>query len=156
MPRKPGKPCTRYHVEQFLRNYCKNGYNGAQAIVDLGICDDRIGAGVMANYYLKRPYVKAYLKAHMERATEITGATFENKVRKLWHVIDKGIDETKELDPECARVAITATAELNKMQGHYSPEKHTNVNINANLDVQKAVEIDKQIEQKIEEYKTGY
>jgi len=157
MPRSSNSKLTRSHIDQFLRNYIDNGMNGTKAVEAMHFTNSANSSAVMANYILKRPYVKAYLKHHLERAAEKTGATFENKVKKLWHVVDKGIDENSEgIDVESARVAISATAELNKMQGHYSPEKHQNVNLNIDVDVQKAIAIDKEIEQKIEEYKTGF
>lgn len=57
--------------------------------------------------------------------------------------------------PECAKTAIAAIAELNKMQGDYSAEKRANVNLNVNVDadLKRASEILDEVKQK---YKCEY
>ena len=68
---------------------------------------------------------------------------FNYKIYKLKRVVDEFIPDDSEIGLECRQVAvaISAIAESNKMQGHYSAEKILTANFNVDADMQKAKEI---------------
>lgn len=72
---------------------------------------------------------KRYMTSRIKKQTSELRVTFDDKVKKLKEIIDNAI-----VDDVPPQVAIQAIAELNKMQGHYSAEKHVNVNANVTLD----------------------
>jgi hypothetical protein len=49
-------------------------------------------------------------------------------------VINAFIPDEGEPDSRKVSVALSAIAEANKMQGHYAPDKHQNINLNLNAD----------------------
>lgn len=61
---------------------------------------------------------------------------YEWKLNKLKQIVDTFINDEAHLTPTEVRVALLAINEMNKMQGHYSPEKHVNVNIKTDPDLQ--------------------
>lgn len=63
------------------------------------------------------------------------GITYEWKLNKLKQIVDTFIKD-EALTPTEVRTALLAISEMNKMQGHYSPEKHVNVNIKTDPDLQ--------------------
>lgn len=67
---------------------------------------------------------------------------YNYKMFKLKRVIDDFIPDDSSI-PLCGKdvsVALSAIAESNKMQGHYSAEKHVNLNLSADVDVKQAKE----------------
>jgi hypothetical protein len=80
---------------------------------------------------------------------------FNYKIYKLKRVVDEFIPDDEESALECRQVAvaISAIAESNKMQGHYSAEKVVSANVNLDADLQKAREI---MDQLIAKHKRDY
>lgn len=70
--------------------------------------------------------------------------TYEWKLNKLKHVVEAFITDEASLTPQEVRIALLAISEMNKMQGHYSPEKHVNVNIKTDPDLQQVEDLIKQ------------
>jgi hypothetical protein len=62
--------------------------------------------------------------------------TYEWKLNKLKHVVETFITDKGSLTPQEVRIALLAISEMNKMQGHYSVEKHVNINVKADPDLQ--------------------
>lgn len=58
------------------------------------------------------------------------------KLKKLKKIVDTFIQDGVSLTPQEVRTALLAISEMNKMQGHYFPEKHVNVNIKTDPDLQ--------------------
>lgn len=116
----------------FVTEYLKNGLNGAQAILDAGYDTDRINAATAAYGQLKKPAVRAALDQELARLENELGITLDYKAQKLKTIVDRAIpDEPYFGAGEHYKTGISAIAELNKMQGHYAPNKNVNVNVNA-------------------------
>lgn len=64
---------------------------------------------------------------------ESEGITFEWKLRKLKQAVEISIT-----DKEVKSTGITAIAELNKMQGHYSADKVVTAHIQIDADIERA------------------
>jgi phage terminase small subunit len=64
---------------------------------------------------------------------EAEGITFEWKLRKLKQAVETSITET-----EVKSAGITAIAEMNKMQGHYSADKVVTAHIQIDADIERA------------------
>jgi hypothetical protein len=65
---------------------------------------------------------------------------YNYKIYKIKRVIDDFIpdDQSMELDSRKVAVALSAIAESNKMQGHYSAEKILTANVNMDADLEQA------------------
>lgn len=63
--------------------------------------------------------------------------TYEWKLNKLKRIIDAFIADEVCLIPKEVSIALHAISEMNKMQGHYSTEKHVNINVKADPDLKK-------------------
>ncbi|WP_342227999.1 hypothetical protein [Rickettsiella endosymbiont of Rhagonycha lignosa] len=66
------------------------------------------------------------------------------KLKKLKQIVDTFIHDEASLTSQEVRTALIAISEMNKMQGHYSPEKHVNVNIKTDPDLQQLEDLIKQ------------
>lgn len=78
---------------------------------------------------LKNPEIKKYIKKRVKKSEKDLQVTFDWKIQKLRDVVLNA-----NLDDITPSHFLTAIAELNKMQGHYSPERHENVNANITVD----------------------
>ena len=113
-------------------------------------------AAVYANKLMKKPHIKKYIDGKLKETKHNYKVNFEYKIKKLGSIIEEMLGEDrrdekfKKLSPEHARVAIIAIAELNKMQGDHSAEKHinTNLNINADADLKMVNEINARLLEK--------
>ena len=75
--------------------------------------------------------------------------SYEWKLKKLKQVVDTFINDAACLTPKEVSTALQAIAEMNKMQGHYSAEKHVTINVNADPDLQ---QIESLVNQHAKEY----
>jgi phage terminase small subunit len=81
---------------------------------------------------LDKPEVKAYLKEKRRKLNNVIGLDFWWKARRLETLINSVIGregDPDSVDMQYANIAISAIAELNKMQGHHAPEKSIVVNL---------------------------
>lgn len=72
-------------------------------------------------------------------------ATFDQKIDRLWEIAQGGAD----------RDAISAIAELSKMQGHYAAEKHIGLEIHAKADAD-IKRVSDEMQRALEQYKSEY
>lgn len=95
---------------------------------------------------LHSPRIKQFFeRINMMAATNLS-LTLDWKLKKLMHVIELSAPDSARHHKEInATAAISAIAETNKMQGHYSADKLVTVNVNADLDVNKALEVQRQL-----------
>ena len=97
------------------------------------------------------------MKSRVERVAAPLVATFDHTIKKLWNVVEAGIsdhvEQVKIADPKRIALGLQASAELSKMQGHYSAEKHTNVNINLDSDIETTKKV---MDEMLEKYKREY
>lgn len=112
----------------FCEEYLTNGRNSILAAKAAGIAN---GTALLRN-----EYIQAYIKHRMEALEEVSNITLNYKIEKLKKVIEVGIpsDSQDIVNPEMARLALTAISEHNKMAGDYAPTKQANFNCNVNLD----------------------
>lgn len=93
-----------------------------------------VAAGYISYNYdvLDHPEVKAYLKDKRRKLNNAIGLDFWWKAKRLETLINSIIGregDPDSVDLQYANVAISAIAELNKMQGHHAPEKSIVVNL---------------------------
>ncbi len=93
---------------------------------------------------VKSPIMIAAIKKEQERIAYLLPMlpSFQAKADLLWKMVYDCKDDDRERG-----VALKAIAELNKMQGHYSAEKHIIVNLNADADVEITKALVKQYKQ---------
>lgn len=95
-----------------------------------------------AHQMINRPHVKYAIDQHRAKIEQQSLVTFEKKVKLLWKIAEECMtphevidhrtgNVTTKIEPE---VTIKALAELNKMQGHYAPEKHINMNVEGSIE----------------------
>jgi hypothetical protein len=82
-------------------------------------------------------------------------ASQEWKKRKLIKIINK-LSKISELDAKSAKPVISAIAELNKMDGHYSAEKVITTNLNVDTDLKKVSEESHKAQEILEKYRSKY
>ena len=108
-----------------------------------------------ATRLLKRADVKKFLDSRRRAIAKKFDVSFDRKVNKLGMLVELAVpDDAQSIKDVNANAAIQAIGELNRMFGHYAPEKHTNFNLNINDD--KAVELVQQTIKKINEYRSEY
>jgi phage terminase small subunit len=115
------------------------------------------GARVQGCKMLKYKEIAEYIAKHDQK----TVAKHENKrdviIEKLMIALEKGIVKDEEGEEHVNhKVLFPAAAELNRMLGYYAAEKHTNLNINADTDLQTVKnEVIKQ-QEILEKYRSEY
>ncbi len=85
-----------------------------------------------AHLLLKRKSMRNEIERLIDKF-EAEGITFEWKLRKLKQAVELSITET-----DIKSSGITAIAELNKMQGHYSADKVVTAHIQIDADIERA------------------
>lgn len=109
--------------------------NATEAAIIAGY--SKKAARVQGCKMLKYPEINAYISKHDKKVV----TKHENKrdiiIDKLMLALDKGvITDDKGNQHVDHKVLFPAVSELNKMLGYYAAEKHTNLNINADTDLQ--------------------
>jgi len=83
---------------------------------------------------IKNPSIQKYIAKIQQQMESTTECTFEwkvNQLHKLIHGSSQKVDDKGIVLPQYANVMMNAIKELNLMQGHYAPEKHIVVNVDA-------------------------
>lgn len=80
------------------------------------------------------PQILAYFNPLQSQLAKRMKSTYEWKLKKLEQVLNEFMTDNKGLIPKKVSTALQAIAEMNKMQGHYSAEKHVNVDVKADAD----------------------
>ncbi len=120
----------------FVNEYLATG-NKRQAAVMAGWKEDNALAA--ANRILKKAPAKEYLTREREKAARRIGWEYDAKLKKLKQIALVAVpDRAKKIKDMAPMVAISAIAEANKMQGHYSAEKHVNVNVGVDVEMEEA------------------
>ena len=121
----------------FAKYYVENGFNGTQAAIKAGYSENSAKAIACEN--LTKPDVKKLVtqlqKEKLTMETTTPGWKIE-KLRGLTEILAKTIEE----NPDSSSAAPVSSAisrliaEMNKMQGHYAPEKTMNLHAVAMFD----------------------
>lgn len=120
---------------KFCQNLIIPPHNATQAAISAGYSPHiakTIGYRLKAN--LK---IQEYLKSLQSDLESQMTVSYEWKLDKLKQIVEAFIESKENLISNKVNSAIQAISEMNKMQGHYSPEKHVNVNIKTDPDLQK-------------------
>ena len=134
--------------ECFLYWYAKMGKTQKQAAIMAGYPNK--SAQATAQHILKKKKAKQYIDKVMKTVEHKLNWEFEDKLRKLKKVADLAIpDDAKSMEEISHQAGISAIAESNKMQGHYSAEKIVQTNVNVDADLQQVAAL-------LKEYKREY
>lgn len=107
-------------LEKFCLIYLSNGFNATKAAHAVKKFPDDNSAAVAGCRWLKNKDVVKFLKNHARASKDEHEVTRDWKIEKLKQVIESSIINDIVVDPKSI---ISAVAELNKMQGHYAPDK---------------------------------
>lgn len=129
---------SKKELSEQLRKFCvayvENGNSAHKAALIAGYSEDY--AKTNSFKLLRKPNVKAYINKLLEKIDKKIGVSFDYKIQKLKLAVDRALpDDEKSEATINPQIGITAIAELNKMQGHYSAEKHINANLNTDTEI---------------------
>lgn len=124
---------------QFVENYLKTGNASLSYSMMYPQCKT---PHANAAQLMKNKSVQNLINNNRQKMELQISVTFEWKVERLKSIIDKCLEDRDLLDHEGNVIGSTyrpeaatrAIAELNKMQGHYAPEKHVVVNVNQSIE----------------------
>lgn len=124
--------------QRFADNYIATG-NATNAY--LAMKPHSKHASSIACRLLKLPPVQKYIKESQAKLVQSSDDMFLYKIQCLRLIVDRALNPSIETDENGKRlyrytpgVAINAIKELNLMQGHYAPEKHVIVNVDAPIE----------------------
>ncbi|WP_339050227.1 terminase small subunit [Rickettsiella endosymbiont of Xylota segnis] len=127
---------------KFCQNYSIPPHNATQAAISAGYSPHI--AKTIGHRLKKNPKVQDYLKSLQSDLESQMIVNYEWKLNKLKQVVEAFIENKEDLSPHKVNSAIQAISEMNKMQGHYSAEKHVNFNIKTDPDLQQLEDLIKQ------------
>lgn len=107
--------------KKFCLHYLSNGLDKYKAAIDAKYSPHM--ARERGSKLLAKPHIKIYIERAMEQLNMKEMITVDWKMGKLKKIVDLcAPDSAVHKDDIDAKPAISAIAELNKMQGHYSKE----------------------------------
>lgn len=97
----------------------------------------RGGAHVLGCRTLQKPPVQEYLQEKLNKVNQKMDISKEWRLGKLKQIADSFVSQEKQiLDSKEAKVAVSAIAEINKMEGDYAPTKIISANLNIEADAE--------------------
>jgi phage terminase small subunit len=146
------KLCLTEKQLKFCESYLTNGHNSIAALKTAGYsikCTSDGARAIMASRS-----VQDYLSKRIKAVEEKEQITFDYKIKKLKQIVELSVpSEAITKEDINASAAISAISELNKMQGHYSAEKHANLNLVVDADIAQAKELMAQL---LQQYKREF
>ncbi len=127
---------------KFCQNLIIPPHNATQAAIAAGYSphiSKTIGHRLKTN-----PKIQTYLKSLQSDLESQMTVNYEWKLDKLKKVVEAFIENKEHLISSKVNSAIQAISEMNKMQGHYSAERHVNFNIKTDPDLQQLDDLIKQ------------
>lgn len=127
---------------KFCQNFIIPPHNATQSAISAGYSPHiakTIGSRLRTN-----SKVQKYLKSLQSDLENQMTVSYEWKLDKLKQIVEAFIENKEDLSPNKVSSAIQAISEMNKMQGHYSAEKHVNFNIKTDPDLQQLEDLIKQ------------
>ncbi|WP_010598978.1 terminase small subunit [Rickettsiella massiliensis] len=106
-----------------------------QAAIEAGFSVKNTSA--KATRLLKKPEGQAYLTSIQEHSTYSATATIDWVMEKLVRVVCAGVADDGTIKAKAVKDALRALTEINKIKGHYAPEKKFNLNLDID-DIQEA------------------
>lgn len=136
----------------FLREYMKTKGDASKAAIAVGL--KPASGNSVAKRVLSKPMAQKWLASEQEKLSVEARWDFEEKLLQLKKIAKMTVPEhAQTLEEIDAKSAISAIAEANKMQGHYSAEKHVNVNVGVDVEMEEAKRLSQELLQK---YKREY
>jgi|HubBroStandDraft_1064217.scaffolds.fasta_scaffold00305_24 hypothetical protein len=86
---------------------------------------------VKSHQMMKNPFLRKKVEDAVKKAQEHLELTFEWKLRQLKELVERALPEHNR---EFSTAAISAIAEMNKMQGHYAPDKTVSATMTVDAD----------------------
>ena len=119
---------------KFTQNYIANGFNAYHAALDAGY--SKSYAVVSSGKLIRNPIVKAQIDKAVARIDEKLekklAITIADKCKVLAKIINDIIPKDgSEIKRKYYGDLMKAVDMLNKMQGHYAPDKRVSVNVDA-------------------------
>lgn len=127
---------------KFCQNLIIPPHNATQSAISAGYSHHiakTIGCRLKAN-----PKIQEYLKSLQSDLESQMTVNYEWKLDKLKQIVETFIEKKEDLSPNKVNSAIQAINEMNKMQSHYSAERHVNFNIKTDPDLQQLEDLIKQ------------
>lgn len=150
-----GRFNSELHMRRFCYAYLLNGFNAREAAYHIG--DKKNFVNVHYQEYLNQPFVKKFLKEYTDKMEQIVEVNLAWKIQKLKRIIDICVpDSAASRNDLYTKGAIAAIGELNKMQGHYAPEKYLSSSVNRELGLNMELEDLKISEEILEELNKKY
>lgn len=117
--------------EAFIEAYLGDDdcrFNATKSVLRAGYAEKN--AHVTGSIIIKKPRIVAKINERIAKAEKQVIATYAEKIRLSWNLLMKCYES------EDAPNFVKLLQELNKMQGHYSPEKIAITNLNVDTDIQ--------------------
>jgi phage terminase small subunit len=127
---------------KFCQNFILPPHNATQAAISAGYSPHI--AKTIGHRLKTNSKVQGYLKSLQTNLENQMTVSYEWKLNKLKQIVEAFIESKENLSSSKVNSVIQAISEMNKMQGHYSPEKHVNVNIKTDPDLQQLEDLIKQ------------
>lgn len=127
---------------KFCQNFIIPPHNATQAAIAAGYSPHI--AKTIGHRLKTNSKVQDYLKSLQSDLESQMTVSYEWKLNKLKRIVETFIESKEDLSPNKVNSAIQAISEMNKMQGHYSAEKHLNFNIKTDPDLQQLEDLIKQ------------
>jgi phage terminase small subunit len=83
----------------------------------------------IASRLLKKPEGQAYLKSLQQESTNSAISNLDWIMEKLVRIVRAGIADDGAITPKYVKDSLRAISEINKIQGHYAPEKKFSFNM---------------------------
>lgn len=118
---------------KFIQNYVSNGFNGYQAAIEAGYSESYAlckTPALIKHPLVKQEIAKAYIAIGAELESHLA-ITVADKCRRLVAILDDIIPINGEPNRQYYGDAIKALDMLNKIQGHYMPDRKVSVTVDA-------------------------
>lgn len=144
------KPKHKLFADIYLVNH-----NATQAALDAGYSakSAAVQGCKMLHYPDIADYIASNLAKHDKKVMDVVIDNAAWKKEKLTQIIN---ELSAEIDAKSAKPIISAIAELNKMEGHYSAEKVITTNLNIDTDLQKVAEESRKAQKVLDKYRSEY
>ncbi len=98
-----------------------------QAAIEAGYSNN--GAKVVACKLLKKPAGQAYLQSLQQKPIAKATASLEWVMDKLTNIVNLEVQKDGMPNYQALQCVLKAIGEINKIKGHYAPDKKVNLNM---------------------------
>lgn len=101
--------------------------NPPQAAIDAGFSPNHVSK--MASNLLKKPEGQAYLQSIQQKPIAKATASLEWVMNKLTNIVNLDVQKDGMPNYQALQCVLKAIGEINKIKGHYAPDKKVNLNM---------------------------